>query len=178
MLPRRGGRGRESERRWKREAREGTSELTIFSFPSLPFESFLLFDALDTISKWSTHISATYPLLQANLFHPAPVLAHNIFNVVRLVRTCPSPSPSSSSSPPPEDCSAGLFIGSIRIWTPHDKKSDADKFGVMNVSYYLLQEYTGMGVMGEVVGALVRFWEVWEGGEESKRVRIWEANGQ
>jgi len=35
-----------------------------------------------------------------------------------------------------------------------------------------------MALMGEVVDALARFWELWEGGEESKRVKIWEANGE
>jgi len=92
---------------------KGKVELTILSlpFPSLP--SYLPTDALDSIKKWSTHISTVSPILQANLSSPAPLLKESIFQCIRLVPTSPLPS---SSSTPLEETSAGLLIGTIGIW--------------------------------------------------------------
>ncbi|KAL7412186.1 hypothetical protein BDY24DRAFT_393540 [Mrakia frigida] len=132
---------------------------------------YLQTDALDSIAKWSTHISTVSPLLQFNLSTPAPVLKDNIFHVIRLV---PS-EPSSSSSSSPEETSAGLLVGTIGIWASHDEKTDGDKVGVMDVGYVLLKEFAGKGVVGKCVEALTKFWEVWEGSEEEKRVKTWGA---
>ncbi|KAL7412188.1 hypothetical protein BDY24DRAFT_416374 [Mrakia frigida] len=129
-------------------------------------------DALDSIAKWSTHISTVSPLLHSNISTPAPILKDNIFHVIRLV---PS-EPSSSSSSSLEETSAGVLIGTIRIWTSHDEKTDGDKVGVMDVGYYLSKEFAGKGVMGRCVQALTSFWEAWEGREEDRRVKAWEAH--
>lgn len=170
-----GQKRREGGREGERGSKEGNVELTPLSFlPSLRFSSYLPTDALDSIAKWSTHISTVSPLLHSNISTPAPILKDNIFHVIRLV---PS-EPSSSSSSSLEETSAGVLIGTIRIWTSHDEKTDGDKVGVMDVGYYLSKEFAGKGVMGRCVQALTSFWEAWEGREEDRRVKAWEAHGE